>query len=389
MRQFKNFIILILLVVTALPAYAAEQVTPFRQNFDTQAFNPIDITANVDGEISATHNIRLILPEAGPILWGKDTSLIEFSGSAVEKMGAVSELSFSEDMRTVVFPVESDFLAGELLTISGLKVKTYNQEFSRMLGLDSDGDMISNTDIHLFVINDSDVYDFIPPYDPYNFEADYDREGNSVHLTWNNPPDYDFNQANLTKFITRVGKTSELQRPVGSGQINDFLDTSDLQEGDVIRYVLTAVDHYGNLSNELEQNITIGEEVIEEPVEPEPTPEPETPSEPEESDDPEMNLVSRLFNYYNVRYQIKCLAATANATSSACLWSKINMVYAQELLVRSDIDVSLSAHDLYLMALRVRWPEARYQTNCIEAVEPAKTCPALERSLKRIHYFID
>ncbi len=388
MSQFKNFIILILLMLAAVPVYA-EDTTRFRQNQNTEFFNTINITAYGEGEILSAYDVRLILPTEGPILWGRDISEVVFGGSAAEKAIMPFNPSFSEDGRIITIPIENDFLSGETLTINGLKAKTYDKEINQSVGLDLNGDGIFDRGAHLFFITSTSVRDLISTYDPANFEATYSIEDNSVQLTWNNPPDYDFNQANLTKFITRVGKTSELQRPLGFGQINNFLDTSDLQEGDVIRYVLTAVDHYGNLSNELEQVITIGEEVIEEPVAPEPTPEPETPSEPEESDDPEINLVSRLFNYYNVRYQIKCLAATANATSSACLWSKIDMVYAQELLFRSDVDVSLSDRDLYLMALRVKWPEARYQTNCIEAVEPANTCPALERSLKRIHYFID
>lgn len=390
MRQFKYFIVGILLIGSVSFVYAAEQVTPFRQNFNTQVFNPIEITASTNESISATHDIRLMLPTGGPILWEKDNLLVEFSGTASEKMGSISELSFSEDMRTVVLPVEIDFLANETLIISNLKVRTYNQEFTRMLGMDVDGDGISDSDIHLIKINNSDVYDFIPPYDPYNFEAVYDIQNKNVQLSWKNPPDYDFNQINLSKFITRIGKSAEFERPVTTGQWVSYLDTADIQDGDVIRYVLFATDHYGNQSNKIEATVTIGEEEAVEPDhEPADTDEPEPTPETEESDDPEIDLVSRLFNYYNVRYQIKCLAATANATSSACLWSKIDMVYAQELLNRSDVDVSLSAHDLYLMELRVKWPEARYQTNCIEATAPAKSCPALERSLKRIHYFID
>jgi hypothetical protein len=58
-------------------------------------------------------------------------------------------------------------------------------------------------------------------------------------------------------------------------------------------------------------------------------------------------------------------------------------------LGRSDVKIELTASDLKLMAQRIVWPEKRYQTECVEATIKAKSCPALEKSIKRVHYFVD
>ena len=125
--------------------------------------------------------------------------------------------------------------------------------------------------------------------------------------------------------------------------------------------------------------------VPEEPV----VPEVEPRAEPELTEEEEIAELNRLYNYYQVRHEIRCIGPSAIPKGSLCLWAKIDLVYTQEKTSQSDVLISLYEKDLYLMALRVKWPEMRYQTKCIEASVPDKTCKALGESLKRIHYFID
>jgi len=76
--------------------------------------------------------------------------------------------------------------------------------------------------------------------------------------------------------------------------------------------------------------------------------------------------------------------------NSACLWARIDLVYAQEVTGQVKVEgLALSARDLELMALRRQYPEARYQDNCVAAKVPASYCPALGKAVDRISYFLD
>ena len=371
MKYISTIFILLLAMSAVQPAYATDE-TSFNQNRNTEAFNTLTITAESVEDIRQEFGLNLIIPASLPILWERETGTVLFSGTAADKVVTPFSPTFSDDGYTMNIQLNADFTVGQTLIIDGLKVRTYDKEISnRSLWLDVDGDEISDRAIHLFRINDTTRTDFIPPYDPEDFQAVYNEENDRVELSWKNPPDYDLNQMNLWRDITRDGKINE--QYVTSGMFEDYLDYN-IQMGDQITYRLWGGDDNGNLTSTLEATVSISAEE-EPPVEEEP--------------DAELADLERLYNYYNVRYQIKCLAPTANLTSSACLWAKINLVYAQEKLNQFDVDVSLSEHDLYLMALRVRWPESRYQTKCVEAETPDKTCSALGKSLERIHYFID
>ncbi len=377
MKYIATIFILLLAISAVQPAYAADE-TSFNQNRNTEAFNTLTITAESDEDIRQEFGLNLIIPAGLPILWERETGTVVFSGTAADKVVTPFSPTLSADGYIMNIQLNADFTVGQTLIIDGLKVRTYDRNTSnRSLVLDVDRDEISDRTIHLFRINDTARTDFIPPYDPEDFQAVYNAESNRVEFSWKNPPDYDLNQMNLWRDLTRDGKTSE--QYVTSGMFEDHIDYN-IQTGDQITYRLWGGDDNGNLTVTLEKTVSIstGEQPEEPPAEP-----------PAEDVDEELAELERLYNYYNVRYQIKCLAATANLTSSACLWAKINLVYTQEKLNQLDVDVSLSEHDLYLMSLRVKWPEARYQTKCAEAETPDKTCPALGKSLKRIHYFID
>lgn len=385
--KYISIIFILLLAISAVqPVYATDE-TSFNQNRNTEAFNTLTITAESVEDIRQEFGLNLIIPAGLQILWEREMGTVIFSGTAANKVVTPFSPTFSADGYTINIPLNADFTVGQTLTIDGLKVRTYDKEMSnRSLGLDVDGDEISDRAIHLFRIKDISRTDFIPPYDPEDFQAVYNAESNHVELSWKNPPDYDLNQMNLWRNLTRDGNTSE--QYVTSSLFEEYTD-SNIQLGDSVTYLLWASDNNGNLTGTLETTVSISAE--EEPEEPPAEEEPVEDAEPVESEevDEELAGLERLYNYYNGRYQIKCLAAIANPASSACLWAKINLVYAQEKLNRFDADVSLSEHDLYLMALRVRWPESRYQTKCVEAETPDKTCSALGKSLERIHYFID
>ena len=164
----------------------------------------------------------------------------------------------------------------------------------------------------------------------------------------------------------------------------EYID-EDIQVGDSIDYKIYAKDKRNDGEYfTLTVNVTpIGEET-EEPAE-------EPAEEPVVEPTDELDQLASLLNYYKVRYNIKCMrnGIPALQNDSACLWARIDLVYAQEKLGKSDIDTSITDYDITLMSNRLKYPEQRYQTNCVESETPADYCSALGKAIDRIHYFIE
>lgn len=95
-----------------------------------------------------------------------------------------------------------------------------------------------------------------------------------------------------------------------------------------------------------------------------------------------------LLDRYESRYHDKCDGATLG--DSACLWARIDLIYAQEQAEEVRVpELSLSARDLALMQLRRQWPKKRYEMNCVNVNEPAGYCFILAQALEKLHYFLD
>jgi hypothetical protein len=76
--------------------------------------------------------------------------------------------------------------------------------------------------------------------------------------------------------------------------------------------------------------------------------------------------------------------------NSACLWARIDLIYAQEKTGEEKVPgLALTERDLELMASRRKWPEMRYEDNCVSADEPAAYCSALGKALDRVSFFLD
>ena len=379
----KLLIILIVLLAFPTSSWAALMVSEYNNTLainQNKALAPMNITADTDGEITAEHGMNIIIDANNRILWERVDSLIA-SGSAVDngKISADVIPIYSDNYRVMHIPVLADFEATETVRLFGAGMRAYDREFgSRFFYLDLDGDLVyETTDLTAYKVTSATILtDQTPPYPPKNFIAEPSVDATSVQLSWGTPPDYDF-----------VGFTMDRVR-VRDGQIQDIvlferrtfneLNDTDVQEGDEVTYKIYVHDK----RNKAEAGtVSLVVEKTEEPEEPtEPPAEPETPPVEEE----ELDLLNRLFEYYKVRQAIKCLR-----DDSACLWAKINLIYAQEILGRSEVETSLSERDLYLMGIRIWFTEDRYQRNCVEAEEPAKTCTTLGRSIKRARYFLD
>lgn len=388
MKKILASLVLNLFIISSVSAatIASDYGNVISQNY-VHTIAPIVITAESDFEITSADGINLILDPDLYILWNTiDT--ISVSGTAVENNHIADEITpeYSDDYKILHIPILTDFEDGESVKLNNIQMRSYDREFSaRFIGLDLDGDFVADfTDINGYRVSNNIRTDQTPPYPVTNVQYILNDNKTSLAVNWNNPPDYDVISINIERTLTRNNVTGPPMLILSSIITDEYID-NDIQAGDSVVYKIYAKDRRNNgEAYEFTVNvISDEEEPIEEPAEEEPVPEPTAETELEELD--------RLFNYYKIRYAIKCMPSGVPVpeNDSACLWARIDLVYAQELLSRFNVDTSLTERDVYLMGIRLQYPEKRYQDNCIDASEPAGYCSALGKALQRIHYFVD
>ena len=386
MRRILLLLISFLLLVPSTFAAFVRMDLPLNMDKnEVRALPTITISAEAEGEINADHGINIIIPDSIKILWDNQDP-VDFSGPAADagKVGTSSEAEYWNGYKVFHIPVLENFAVDEELYINNLRVRAYKYPGGPIyLGYDFNGDMAADDiDMNVIMVNSvTSVTDRTQPYPVTNFDYVYNSAVGTITLTWNAPPDYDFTSVQLERVYNGLGNEIIADRYVS----DQYVDTN-FTEGDDIKYVIYTLDDYGyDIDNGVELVVSWEEEEQEEQEEE------QQKEEEEQEEETELEQLDRLYNYYQIRYSIKCMPSGVPVpeNDSACLWARIDLVYAQELLDRSLVETSVTEHDRELMSKRVKYPEQRYQENCVEADEPASNCSALGKALERIHYFID
>jgi len=386
--------ILLGIVLLVLLAPLAQAATLYSQSGNVFHYNeangitPIDVGSDKVGEITKANGIRILIGSEHRLLWDR-VDQVTVTGKAVSQ-GYMAETvvpEYSTDYKAVYFPVLKDWPADISANISGLRFRAYTTNVGPhdFLGLDTTGDSVADVydSYEYSVIGTGGWLDRTAPYPPTDIKSTISLNPAKVALSWKRPPDYDWTGTRVYKTVTHGGLKVVNQDMILDRTTDEAYEDTKVQAGDEVFYEFFSVDASNNLSESVDVVLRLAEQVTPEPITP---PAPETPTEPQVSS--ELSQLTQLFGYYKVRQAIKCREGV-NSGDSGCLWARIDLIYAQKLLGRSDVSISLTARDLELIALRIVWPESRYQTKCVEATTPDKSCPALEKSIKRAHYFID
>lgn len=392
----KKIISAVILCLMFVPL--AQAATIYSQNDNTFNENerkvifPIVITADTSAEITAKNGINLILPDyqSNQILWDNVPTLTAY-GTAVDnkKIAANISVQYLNTYSVLHIPVLADFAAGENVTLSGMTIRAYHYSFgSRYIGLDINGDYVADfQDVNRLQVLGTIGGDTTPPYPPTNFTATLSADAKSVSLNWVRPPDFDLAYMILDRKITRGGNTSEVN--VFDQMNSDSYVDMNIKAGDVITYELYASDSI-NFSDKVDQTVTVTAAVTPPVVTPPtttPVGNPPIVVLPPATPQTELDELNRLYGYYKVRYAIKCRTGVS-ANDSACLWAKIDIVYTQDKISKTDVKASLSAKEIGYIQYGLKWAQARYQTSCVDAKTPEKFCDALNNALNRANYFI-
>jgi len=376
-------------------AYAAtvgpNGTTSLPQYSSNEYLSDLEIEADSDGEITAEHGIHILFEPTYHVRWDKDIVTLSASGTAVDngKVDATIVPEYFHDLGAVYIPIRSDLSAGEAFTLSGLRLRTYEKNIgTKVFDVDITGDKVSDFEAqYSYYVNESyGIKNFVGPYAPT--DVDYSIVDGKAVLTWTNSIDWDLAETRIEKYTgsddvyTVVSLNYGL---VNSQNVSTFTDNYYNSDIDT-KYVLAPIDDRNAVGDTVELILLSGLS---------PEPEPEVPVE-EPEDEPEdveteVEELERLMNYYNIRFSIKCMPSgvAVAENDSACLWARIDLIYAQVLTDSYLRDIALSDRDLELMATRRKWPELRYQDNCVDADEPASYCTSLGKALDRISYFLD
>ena len=383
-------IVPIIVFYTHAAQFSAETSVKFEQSAINKAFPKLTIIAGASSEITKENDLSLILPDGMAIQWNTESnSSIKLSGTATTKVK--SEPTFSEDLYTLTFDVTEDFATDDTLYIEGLMPRTFKKEItSRTIGLDVNGDkMIDVVNVYSFLVKDYAKTDFAAPYKPKEFKVTYNKTAKQVEFSWKNPPDWDFlwTAVKRERWVDGQKEVTEIYK----GTATAYSD-SNVSEDEAITYSIYASDKSNNVTSPVEVAIKVGVPAVEPEEEEEPVVEPEDPK-PEEEEGPEQDEktaeLKKQLNYYYLRYQIKCEIAGTNPNSSNCLFSKIDLLYTQNILKEVKAKISLSERELSLLKSRIKWPELTYKKKCTDATTPDKFCPSLKEGIERTKYFIN
>ena len=390
----KTALTLLSFLLFAPSVLAATIVSEYHSVIDeneVQQIAPVLITSTSDGDIKAEHGINILLATEEQILW--DDAVLSFTGKAIDtgKVNLNVKPVYAADYKSVFIPVMEDWEGGDWLSIQGLTMKAYHEGFNvQKLGLDLNGDLSAEVeDINTYNVGNDEKGDIYPTFPITNLTHTVNADG-SIILNWDLPPDYDYAETLIDRMRVKNGFTQTAT--VYSDYPGSYTD-NNLKDVTEVTYSFWAKDDGGNSSELIELYIDLSEPMVSEGEPDEPIEEPvEESSEKPEASESEVDELSRLMNYYNVRYSIKCMPSGVKAAQndSACLWARIDLVYAQE--VTGDVlvpSVEITDYDLNLMETRRKWSEMRYEDNCVATQEPASYCASLGKALDRVSYFLD
>ncbi len=104
------------------------------------------------------------------------------------------------------------------------------------------------------------------------------------------------------------------------------------------------------------------------------------------SNDSESDLSGK-YDYYKIRKQIGC--RDRDPQDARCFWKRIDLVYAKEMLGKTDIDDVINESDVNRISYKIGVQERRYAMYCEDATEPARYCSALGKLVERGKYFLN
>lgn len=264
--------------VFAAPIITSNENTDFKRNLNPQKMSLITITDDSENPmIKAANDIEITIPAEISAIFEKNETIVNIGaiGTAVTtgKVKAQPQVTFKNNDKTIVIPVDEDFAAGETLTLDNI----FLRGFHNVVGLPYYITLTFNPtqasvkdSMYISVTNSSNV-DNLGPYAPTDVKITQ-LSNTSVKLTWTKPSDLDVRAVTIFRGLNILPVSSTPYQQFAA-TTQEFTDTG-LKVGDKVKYQLVTDDEDGNVGEAtVVYEYTLIEYVVP-VVEPEPVVEP-------------------------------------------------------------------------------------------------------------------
>ncbi len=256
----KAFIIALFIIniAYASPVINSDEDQSFDKNQISTQLRNITISESEYDPMIIAGEIRITLPSNVEIIFDDERSEEEILlyGTAVDngRLEEKPQIEWEDKDKTLVIPILQDFEEGEWFVITKLYVEGFNEAStsSGSITLNVSGSNEIYTDSKYLYVKSSSLNDTNKPEMPSNIVLNSTDEG--VQITWEDPTDLDVSQIHILRGVNEFPVGGTYYELVAPG-VEMFID-EDLNEGDVVSYILRASDGRNYSDNSEEMSIT-------------------------------------------------------------------------------------------------------------------------------------
>lgn len=247
-------------VAFALPAINSSDNQTFSQNQPSTQLRDIVIQDDIQSAYIKKGELKITIPNEIKIIFDTKRTKEEFIlfGSAIDKKRLPEKpaISFINKDKTLVIPIDADFLPGEQFTIVKLYVEGFHEQpsYSQKLYFEINEGPVKYLDSKDLFINISSTSDTFSPETPANIKV-IDVDG-GIKLTWSDPSDLDVQTIEILRGKNNSSPSADPFVIVAKQQ-EQYLDKA-VNPGDIVKYILRASDGRNLSQNSEEISYTVG-----------------------------------------------------------------------------------------------------------------------------------
>ena len=257
----------------AAPIISSGENQNFLQNLGTTQLREISITDDAQTAYITSGNLKITIPDSIAIIFDSKRTKEEILiyGTAVDtgKVKSKPAITFADNDKTLVIPIDKDFAKGEKMVIKQAYAEGFHSQpitSAKLTVTLADGTKYSDLyDLYIQTDNNDDVN---APDMPINIKLE--RQETGVMISWTDPTDLDLQKIQIFKGVNDgvISGTALVQASKG---VQQYLD-KDITIGQKVKYIMKATDGLNSSSLTAEVSLTIAKYT------------PPTPDEPTDSD---------------------------------------------------------------------------------------------------------
>ncbi|MFA6306152.1 MAG: S-layer homology domain-containing protein [Candidatus Gracilibacteria bacterium] len=262
----KNNLILSLLafllfsnIAYALPIVSSGEHQNFAQNIETTQLREISITDDAQTSYITAGNLKITIPDSIEIIFDSKRTKAELLiyGTAVDsgKVKAVPAITFEDEDKTLVIPIDKNFAKGEKMVVKQVYAEGFHSQpiqSAKFIVTLPDGSKYY--DLYDLYVLTGNIEDNTAPDMPTNIKLE--RQETGVLISWTEPTDLDLQRIQIFKGVNDDSISGTVLTEILKGT-QQYLD-KDIKIGDKVKYALKSTDgkNYSDLTAEVSLVVT-------------------------------------------------------------------------------------------------------------------------------------